>query len=146
ALRKEVDRRYHLMSTRDIRNTTAWNKAYPEEKMPRIIVIFDEMADVMLDRAHGGEIAAIIERRSSISRAVDIHLVLCTQRPEVKVITGLIQANFTARLVFAVSSGINSRMVLDSEDATRLKVPGRGIYQNRGYNEEVQTARILDKQ
>lgn len=146
ALREEVDRRYHLLATRDVRNTTAWNNSYPEEKMPRIIVVFDEMADVMLDRKHGGDIAAILERMSALSRAVDIHLILCTQRPEVKVITGLIQANFTARLVLAVSSGINSRMVLDNEDATKLKVPGRAIYQNRGYNEEVQTARILDKQ
>lgn len=117
----EMDRRFELLAKSGKRNIGSFNEM-GKEKMPFIIFIIDELADLMV--AAGRDVEASIIRLAQMARAVGIHLILATQRPSVDVITGLIKANMPARIAFSVASGIDSRTILDSLGAEKLL--GRG--------------------
>lgn len=117
----EMDRRFHQLSKTGKRNIAVYNDI-AEERLPYIVVIIDELADLMAVAA--AEVEAAIIRLAQMARAVGIHLVVATQRPSVDVITGLIKANITARIAFAVASTVDSRTILDTSGAEKLL--GRG--------------------
>jgi S-DNA-T family DNA segregation ATPase FtsK/SpoIIIE len=113
----EMENRYKLLASRGVRNIQAFN-TQSDEIMPYIVVVIDELADLMMvaqDKVEGA-----IARLAQLSRAVGIHLILATQRPSVDVITGVIKANFPARISFKVASKVDSRTVLDGNGADKL--------------------------
>ncbi len=119
----EMERRYTLMAEARVKNIADYNTKIAKEnssegKMPYIVVIIDEMADLMM--LAGKDLEMLIVRIAQKGRAAGIHLVLATQRPEVKVITGLIKANVPGRIAFAVGSQIDSRIMLDQPGAEKL--------------------------
>jgi S-DNA-T family DNA segregation ATPase FtsK/SpoIIIE len=118
----EMDRRFNLLSKFGKRDIGSYNETV-EEKMPYIVIVVDELADLMVSSA-AKEVEGCIIRLAQMSRAVGIHLILATQRPSVDVITGLIKANITARIAFAVASATDSRTILDQQGAEKLV--GRG--------------------
>ncbi|MHB8880955.1 MAG: DNA translocase FtsK [Thermodesulfovibrionales bacterium] len=122
ALRKmvfEMERRYRLLAEKGSRNIDSFNaQAGPDEQLPYIIVFIDELADLMF--ASSREVEDSITRLAQMARAAGIHLIIATQRPSVDVITGLIKANFPARISFQVFSKIDSRTILDSQGAEQL--------------------------
>jgi hypothetical protein len=123
---REMDRRYKLLEKEAARNLEVYNKGLgrrrKDEHLPYIVLIIDEIGDLMMLRPDETERA--LTRLAQMARAVGIHLMVATQRPSVDVITGLIKANFPARISFAVASGIDSRVILDSTGAESLM--GRG--------------------
>lgn len=123
AVWREMDRRYDVFSEAKVRNIDGWNeRASFQDKMPYIVVIIDELADLMIQAAN--EVETSICRLAQLARATGIHLVIATQRPSVDVITGTIKANIASRISFTVSSQIDSRTILDQAGAERLI--GRG--------------------
>ena len=123
AVWREMDRRYDQLSEKGVRNIDGWNaQASFQDKMPYIVVIIDELADLMIQAA--AEVETSICRLAQLARAVGIHLVIATQRPSVDVITGTIKANIASRIAFTVSSQIDSRTILDQKGAESLI--GRG--------------------
>lgn len=118
----EMERRYRLMSEAKVRNLEGYNKAVskdPEaERLPYIVIVIDELADLMM--VAGKEVEQSICRLAQKARAAGLHLILATQRPSVDVITGLIKANLPTRISFQVSSRIDSRTILDSMGAEQL--------------------------
>jgi S-DNA-T family DNA segregation ATPase FtsK/SpoIIIE len=116
----EMEERYQLLAKAGARNIEAYNKK--EEKIPYIVVIIDELADLMM--VSRDQIESAITRLAQLSRAVGIHLIMATQRPSVDVVTGVIKANFPARISFKVASKVDSRTVLDLNGADKLL--GRG--------------------
>ena len=118
---REMDYRYDLLAKIGVRDLASYN-AKMEEKIPFLVIIVDELADLMSTSA--AEVEGPIVRLAQMSRAVGIHLVLATQRPSVDVITGLIKANVPARIAFAVASVTDSRTILDQQGADKLI--GRG--------------------
>jgi len=115
----EMERRYRVMAEAKVREIVSFNRQATEDsKMPYIVLVIDELADLMAVSAR--EVEAYICRLAQMSRAVGIHLVLATQRPSVDVITGLIKANFPSRIAFAVTSGTDSRTILDTVGADKL--------------------------
>lgn len=130
---KEMDRRYDVLqaeSVRDIESyhSTVWSKSKDgeAERMPYIVIIIDELADIM--QAYPRELESAIVRLAQMSRAVGIHLILSTQRPSVNVITGLIKANVPTRVALQVSSQIDSRTILDQGGAEKLLGAGDMLY------------------
>jgi len=123
---QEMDRRYQTFAATGVRNIGAYNRKVAqrsgEEPMPYIVLIIDELADLMMVSPE--EVERSICRLAQLARATGIHLVIATQRPSVDVITGLIKANFPARISFAVTSSIDSRVILDTVGAEKLL--GRG--------------------
>jgi len=117
----EMDRRFEALAKAGKRNIVSYNET-GKDKMPFIVFVIDELADLMV--AAGRDVEASVIRLAQMARAVGIHLVLATQRPSVDVITGLIKANMPARIAFSVASGIDSRTILDSLGAEKLL--GRG--------------------
>ena len=120
---KEMLQRYNDFATagvRDIKGYNAWKEeeGKENEKMPQIVIIIDELADLMM--AAPGEVEDSICRLAQMARAAGMHLIIATQRPSVDVITGVIKANIPSRLAFAVSSGIDSRTILDMVGAEKL--------------------------
>lgn len=113
----EMDRRYKLLAEANKRNISEYNEVAPA-KMHYIVIIVDELADLMAVAQN--DVEAAIVRLSQMARAVGIHLVLATQRPSVEIITGLIKANITSRIAFAVASQIDSRTILDTSGAEKL--------------------------
>ncbi len=122
ALRKmvlEMERRYHLLAERGVRNIESFNRVVPvEEQIPYIVIFIDELADLMF--ASANEVEDSIARLAQMARASGIHLILATQRPSVDVITGVIKANFPARIAFQVTSRIDSRTIIDAQGAEQL--------------------------
>jgi len=121
----EMDRRYQFLEKFSKRNIEDYNKI-AEEKIPYIIFVVDEMADLMANMGH--EVESLVIRLAQMARAVGIHLVLATQRPSVEVITGLIKANVPARIAFAVASITDSRTILDYAGAEKLIGRGDMLY------------------
>lgn len=122
----EMDRRFEVLQNFKKRNIQAYN-ASAKEKMPYIVFIVDELADLMV--AAGRDIEASVIRLAQMARAVGIHLVLATQRPSVDVITGLIKANMPARIAFSVASSIDSKTILDGMGAEKLLGKGDMLFQ-----------------
>jgi DNA segregation ATPase FtsK/SpoIIIE, S-DNA-T family len=123
AVWREMDRRYDLFSDAGVRNIDGWNeKATFQERMPYIVVIIDELADLMI--AAKAEVETTIVRLAQLARAVGIHIVIATQRPSVDVITGIIKANIPSRIAFSVASQVDARTILDQKGAEDLI--GRG--------------------
>ncbi len=124
----EMDRRFELLSQEGARDIDAYNRKIADppfgeaSKMPYLVIIIDELADLMI--AAGSEVEACIIRLAQMARATGIHLIVATQRPSVDVITGLIKANITSRIAFAVASQTDSRTILDVAGAEKLL--GRG--------------------
>ena len=110
----EMDRRYELLNQAGKKNIQSYNQS-SNEKLPYIIFIIDELADLMVAAAK--DIEASVIRLTQMSRAVGIHLILATQRPSVDVITGLIKANTPSRIAFFVASAVDSKTILDSSGA-----------------------------
>ncbi len=128
----EMTRRYGELHDKKVRNITEHNELDDTVKMPRIVVVIDELADLMM--AAGREVEAAICRIAQMARAVGIHLIIATQRPSVDVITGLIKANIPCRIAFAVSSSIDSRTILDGIGAEDLVGKGDMLYLPPGKN------------
>jgi S-DNA-T family DNA segregation ATPase FtsK/SpoIIIE len=122
----EMDRRYRLLEASHSRNLDSYNRKARrrrgEEPLPRIVVLIDELADLMMSAPDQTEPALV--RLAQMARATGIHLVIATQRPSTDVVTGLIKANFPARISFAVASSVDSRVILDTTGAETLL--GRG--------------------
>ncbi|MFH1390069.1 MAG: DNA translocase FtsK 4TM domain-containing protein [Candidatus Margulisiibacteriota bacterium] len=123
----EMERRYKLFHDMGARNLQAYNnKVDKDQRLPFIVVIIDELADLMMVAAN--EVEASICRIAQMARATGIHLVVATQRPSVDVITGLIKANIPSRVAFAVATQIDSRVILDSSGAEKLLGRGDMLY------------------
>ncbi len=118
----EMDRRFEILSQAGNRDIGTYNASHPSTKLPYIVFIIDELADLMATAA--GDVEAGIIRLAQMARAVGIHLIVATQRPSVDVITGLMKANIPARIAFSVASVTDSRTILDSPGAEKLL--GRG--------------------
>lgn len=127
---REMEHRYELLQEARVRDISTFNeKAEQEgvlEKLPYIVIVVDEFADLIL--TSGKDIEVPITRLAQMSRAVGIHLILATQRPSIKVITGMIKANFSARIAFQVSSRVDSRVILDQIGAERLLGSGDMLF------------------
>ncbi|MBC7239636.1 MAG: DNA translocase FtsK, partial [Chloroflexi bacterium] len=126
---REMERRYREFAQVGARNLAAYNRTAAKRQMkplPMIVVVIDELADLML--AAPEEVERTICRIAQMARATGIHLVIATQRPSVDVVTGLIKANFPARISFAVSSQVDSRVVLDAPGAEKLLGRGDMLY------------------
>ena len=117
----EMGRRLHRFSETGVRNLSEYNEKQTEEekKLPRIVIVIDELADLMM-RQHRKDTETMIARIAQMARAVGMHLIIATQRPSVDVITGLIKANIPTRIAFRVVSAIDSRTILDSIGAEDL--------------------------
>lgn len=122
----EMDRRYDILNKVGKKNIQSYNSSNPPEKMPYIVFVIDELADLMVAAAK--DIEGSIIRLTQMSRAVGIHLILATQRPSVDVITGLIKANIPARIAFAVASAIDSKTILDCSGAEKLLGKGDMLF------------------
>jgi S-DNA-T family DNA segregation ATPase FtsK/SpoIIIE len=127
---REMDKRYHEFAKVGSRNITDYNarmKAEGKKKLPFLLIVIDELADLMMIAPTEAE--TTITRLAQLARATGIHMILATQRPSVDVVTGLIKANFPARIAFAVASGVDSRVILDQPGAERLLGRGDMLYQ-----------------
>lgn len=125
---REMDSRYHKFSQNGARNIVEFNERFPEQKLPYLVIVVDELADLMM--LAPDETERSITRLAQLARATGIHLILATQRPSVDVVTGLIKANFPARIAFTVASGVDSRVILDQPGAERLLGRGDMLYQS----------------
>jgi len=127
---REMDKRYHMFAKVGARNITDYNarmKLQGTKKLPFLVVVIDELADLMMIAP--GETEQTITRLAQLARATGIHMILATQRPSVDVVTGLIKANFPARIAFAVASNTDSRVILDQPGAERLLGRGDMLFQ-----------------
>lgn len=127
---REMDQRYHKFAEAGARNIIEYNSqiaARAERTLPYLIVVIDELADLMMLAPDQTERA--LTRLAQLARATGIHLIVSTQRPSVDVVTGLIKANFPARIAFAVASGVDSRVILDQPGAERLLGRGDMLFQ-----------------
>ncbi len=146
----EMMRRYRMMSEEGVRDIDSYNKSIihdPElPKMPRIVVVIDELADLMLVAAK--EVEESICRIAQMGRASGIHLVIATQRPSADVITGLMKANIPSRIAFAVSSAMESRIILDTQGAEKLVGKGDMLFAplGQGKPKRVQGCFITDEE
>lgn len=143
---REMEHRYKLFSENKVRDIKGFNIAKPELKLPYMVIIIDELADLMMVASDSVEDS--ICRLAQKARAAGIHLVLATQRPSVDVITGVIKANIPSRISFAVSSQIDSRTILDRAGAEKLLGKGDMLFDPSGvaYPIRVQGAFITDKE
>jgi len=122
----EMDRRYKIFEECGKQNIITYNKTFKDKKLPYIITIIDELADLMMISPQ--EVETAIVRLSQMARATGIHLIISTQRPSVNVITGLIKANITYRIAFATASQVDSRTILDMAGAEKLLGSGDMLY------------------
>lgn len=125
---EEMLRRYRILKQVGTRNISEFNKKSTEMRMPHIILVIDEMADLMLST--GVDVESKIVRLAQMARAVGIHLILATQRPSVDVITGLIKANVPGRVAFSVSTSIDSRVIIDQTGAEALIGKGDMLFKS----------------
>jgi len=130
---QEMQRRYKILATVSKRNLIDYNAHMDElglKRMPFIVVVIDELADIML--TSGADVETALARIAQLSRAVGIHTVIATQRPSVNVITGTIKANYPTRIAFKVTSQIDSRSILDGKGAESLRGKGDMLYNPPG--------------
>ncbi|GAC1543452.1 MAG: hypothetical protein NVS3B16_09810 [Vulcanimicrobiaceae bacterium] len=123
---REMDTRYERFAKAGVRKIEEYNAKFPDEKLPFIVIVIDELADLMLIAP--AKVETTICRLAQLARATGIHLIVATQRPSVDVITGIIKANIPSRIAFAVSSQIDSRTILDMGGAERLLGRGDMLY------------------
>ena len=154
----EMTNRYKKFADTGVRNIEGYNEKVKElqksgeidpetlKKMPQIVIIIDELADLMM--VAPGEVEDAIVRLAQLARAAGIHLVIATQRPSVNVITGLIKANVPSRIAFSVSSGVDSRTIIDMNGAEKLLGKGDMLFYPAGYAKpvRVQGAFISDEE
>ena len=148
----EMTSRYKKFADTGVRDLKGYNKLLAEKNdpdnppLPQLVVIVDELADLMMVSAN--EVEDAICRLTQLARAAGIHLIIATQRPSVDVITGLIKANMPSRIAFAVSSGVDSRTILDINGAEKLLGKGDMLFYPQGYTKpaRVQGAFVSDKE
>ncbi|QTQ07458.1 DNA translocase FtsK [Macrococcoides canis] len=143
----EMERRYQIFADVHVRNITAYNqKVSYQDRIPKIVVVIDELADLMMMAPQ--DVEHSIARIAQKARAAGIHLILATQRPSVNVITGLIKANVPTRIAFMVSSSVDSRTILDSGGAEKLLGNGDMLYLGNGMNKpiRIQGSYISDRE
>lgn len=152
----EMSSRYNTFAEYGVRNLGEYNRKIegmqipegeePPEKMPHIVIIVDELADLMM--VAPGEVEDAICRLAQLARAAGIHLIIATQRPSVNVITGLIKANMPSRIAFSVSSGVDSRTILDMNGAEKLLGKGDMLFYPQGYQKpaRLQGAFVSDEE
>ena len=150
----EMTDRYQKFADHNVRDLKGYNKKVEEQrakgdptapdKLPQIVIIVDELADLMM--VSPGEVEESICRLAQLARAAGIHLIIATQRPSVDVITGLIKANMPSRVAFAVSSGVDSRTILDMNGAEKLLGKGDMLFYPQGYSKpaRIQGAFVSD--
>ena len=150
----EMTDRYQKFADMNVRDLKGYNKkvedmrakgdATAPDKLPQIVIIVDELADLMM--VAPGEVEESICRLAQLARAAGIHLIIATQRPSVDVITGLIKANMPSRVAFAVSSGVDSRTILDMNGAEKLLGKGDMLFYPQGYSKpaRIQGAFVSD--
>ncbi|MCD6291186.1 MAG: DNA translocase FtsK [Anaerolineae bacterium] len=146
---REMERRYKLFAKMGARNIEAYNqtlRVHGEPILPYILIIVDELADLMM--AAPEDVEQAICRLAQMARATGIHLIIATQRPSVDVVTGLIKANFPARIAFAVASQVDSRVILDTPGAERLLGRGDMLFMRPDSSklERVQGAYVSDRE
>ena len=152
----EMTHRYKLFADYNVRNLAGYNEKIKNiehieddtkpQKLPQIVIVVDELADLMM--VAPGEVEDAICRLAQLARAAGIHLIIATQRPSVNVITGLIKANMPSRIAFAVSSGVDSRTILDMNGAEKLLGKGDMLFYPYGYPKpvRVQGALVSDEE
>ena len=142
----EMDRRFDMLSKAGNRNLDTYNEKHPKTKMPYIVFIIDELADLMATAS--GDVESGIIRLAQMARAVGIHLIVATQRPSVDVITGLMKANIPGRIAFSVASLTDSRTILDASGAEKLIGKGDMLLQTADLSKPVriQGAFISEKE
>ncbi len=145
----EMEQRYKLFAGNGARNITVFNERAPKlglRTLPKIVIVIDELADLMMVAA--SEIEDLICRIAQLARAVGIHLIVATQRPSADIITGLIKANIPSRVAFAVSSGVDSRVILDEMGAEKLLGRGDMLYLpiDAGKSTRLQGAYVSDRE
>ncbi|HJA13445.1 MAG TPA: DNA translocase FtsK [Candidatus Mediterraneibacter merdipullorum] len=150
----EMEKRYKLFAEYNVRDLKGFNAKVERgetgeehlKKMPQIIIIIDELADLMM--VAPGEVEGSICRLAQLARAAGLHLILATQRPSVNVITGLIKANMPSRIAFSVSSGVDSRTIIDMNGAEKLLGKGDMLFYPSGYPKpvRVQGSFVSDKE
>ncbi|MEI8132662.1 MAG: FtsK/SpoIIIE domain-containing protein, partial [Leptolinea sp.] len=145
----EMDNRYKLLETQKSKDLDAFNRKMQrkgQEPLPRIVVLVDEMADLMMSAPEQTEQSLV--RLAQLARGVGIHLVVATQRPSTNVLTGVIKANFPARIAFTVASGIDSRVILDTNGAESLLGRGDMLFLNSDSSSpmRIQGAMVTDNE
>ncbi len=152
----EMTDRYNKFAEYNVRDLKGYNAKVDKikdieeegkpEKMPQIVIIVDELADLMM--VAPGEVEDAICRLAQLARAAGIHLIIATQRPSVNVITGLIKANMPSRIAFSVSSGVDSRTIIDMNGAEKLLGKGDMLFYPQGYQKpaRVQGAFVSDQE
>ncbi|MCA9388476.1 DUF87 domain-containing protein [Candidatus Berkelbacteria bacterium] len=128
----EMERRYKMLQDAGSRDIISFNEKNPNNTLPYIVIVIDELADLMAQSAK--EVEGAIVRLAQMARAVGMHLVVATQRPSVDVITGLIKANITTRMAFTVASQIDSRTIIDSSGAEKLLGKGDMLFISPEYS------------
>ena len=139
----EMEKRYKLFADYNVRDLKGFNEKVErgetgeevKKKLPQIVIIIDELADLMM--VAPGEVEGSICRLAQLARAAGLHLILATQRPSVNVITGLIKANMPSRIAFSVSSGVDSRTIIDMNGAEKLLGKGDMLFYPAGYPKPV---------
>lgn len=124
---REMDSRYHKFAQDGVRSIEEYNLNRSDERLPYLVVVIDELADLMM--LAPDETERSVTRLTQLARATGIHLIIATQRPSVNIVTGLIKANFPARVAFAVASSVDSRVIIDQPGAERLLGRGDMLYQ-----------------
>ena len=150
----EMEKRYKLFAEYNVRDLKGFNEKVERgetgeeirKKLPQIVIIIDELADLMM--VAPGEVEGAICRLAQLARAAGLHLILATQRPSVNVITGLIKANMPSRIAFSVSSGVDSRTIIDMNGAEKLLGKGDMLFYPSGYPKpvRVQGSFVSDKE
>lgn len=126
----EMDKRYALMANNGCRDIDTYNSKYPTKRMPKIVLVVDEMADMMVNKKFGKQVEQNIIRLAQKARACGIHMVLATQKPNREVVTGLIKANIPCRVCLSVTSRTDSMIVLDQIGGEKLQGNGDMLYLN----------------
>ena len=149
----EMMKRYQLFAQQNVRDLKGYNEKIAQsteadapKKLPKIVIIVDELADLMM--VAPGEVESAICRLAQLARAAGLHLIIATQRPSVNVITGLIKANMPSRIAFSVSSGVDSRTIIDMNGAEKLLGKGDMLFYPTGYPKpvRVQGSFVSDKE